>query len=365
MTDFGAQTAVTMTATTLSEQESLDPGAATWVVAQLATAMGLGTTQGQPLPPPPVNPLPPPPVNPQGTLDPTVTVGGTQPGGQPGPPYGGQGVPPQGPQPPATVGATPPSVPPPFAPGGQPPVGPPPTAPGGTGGTGASGRGPVLAIALGAVGVVIIIIIVAFLVFGGSSNSAQSTAASAVSALQTGDYNKLCGLVVPASQATCANDVKKAAELHVAFPNLRLGVVTVTGTTATAMLTCTGATYCSDFTGMSNEAHLVQVNGTWYIASNGLVNPNTNSNPNTNTNTNKRSNTNTNTNTNKRSNTNTNTNTNTNKRSNTNTNTNTNANASSKPSVGNRSVLHDVADVTQSGSNIWFYPATGATAVVS
>jgi ABC-type dipeptide/oligopeptide/nickel transport system permease component len=46
---------------------------------------------------------------------------------------------------------------------------------------------------------------------------------------------------------------------------------------------------------------------------------------------------------------------------------NSNSNASGMPSVGNRSPQRVVADVTTtplSGSNIWFYPAMRATAVV-
>jgi len=47
---------------------------------------------------------------------------------------------------------------------------------------------------------------------------------------------------------------------------------------------------------------------------------------------------------------------------------NNNTNTSGMPPVGNRSPLYDVADVItppSSGSNIWFYPAVRATAVVS
>jgi hypothetical protein len=320
MTDFGAQTAVTMTATTLCEQESLDPAAATWVVAQLATAMGFGTTQGQP--------LPPPPVNPQATLDPTVTTGGTQPGGQPGPPYVGQGVPPQGPQPPATVGATPPPVPPPFAPGGQPPLGPPPI-----GGSPQSDRpwwrNPKIDALIGAAVVVIVVVVVVVILTENSGPKYPYPSDVQAAFLKTCDSGHGGG---PAQAQACN------CFLGWLQANRPLSEVTNAST----------ATLRADIAAAKSACPTLTFNNT---------------NTNTNTNTNKR-NTNTNTNTNKR---NTNTNTNTNKR-NTNTNTNTNSNTNaSEPSVGNRSVLHDVADVTatQSGSNIWFHPATGATAVVA
>ena len=93
--DFGTQAAVTMTSTTLCEQESLDPAAATWVVTQLATAMGFGSQPDQPLPPPPVDP------------NATVTAGTTFGQGSPLPP------PPQPqPQPPYQTPLPPPPVPP-------------------------------------------------------------------------------------------------------------------------------------------------------------------------------------------------------------------------------------------------------------
>ena len=261
--DFGAQTAVTMTATTLCEQESLDPAAATWVVAQLATAMGFGITQGQP--------LPPPPVNPQGTLDPTMTGGVIQPGGQPSPPQVGQPSPPLGglPNPPQGGLPNPPQ-------GGQPspPYGGQPSPPYGYAPQ-AQGVGPkaplngfaVASLVLGIIGIffgfilAIIFGIIALVQIRNSEGRQRGKGMATAGLILSGVWIVVLGIIIA---------------LHKPTP---------TPPTTTP--------------------------------------PNSNSN---------------------------------------------NTNASGMPPVGNRSPLYDVADVSTTpptGSNIWFYPAVRATAVVS
>jgi hypothetical protein len=76
----------------------------------------------------------------------------------------------------------------------------------------------------------------------------------------------VCSLVVPSQQSTCKSTVKSHPKAFPAYPNVRITTVTVDGPTfAEAVLSCSGASYCSRLAGRENAQELIKQNGRWYL----------------------------------------------------------------------------------------------------
>ncbi len=95
------------------------------------------------------------------------------------------------------------------------------------------------------------------------SNGAHSTASAAVADVQAGNWKQFCNLVLPVDRSGCI----RATAANKAYPNIKLQRVTVTGDEAVAVVTCSGATYCSYFANADSALDiirdLIKYNGRW------------------------------------------------------------------------------------------------------
>lgn len=100
-------------------------------------------------------------------------------------------------------------------------------------------RGRRVAIVLAAAVVVATAAVVVTLVTarGGSSNNPTSIASAVVSDLQRADYGSVCPLVASGERSTCRSEASTFTERDVVYKDLRLGIVTVSGTRALAVFT--------------------------------------------------------------------------------------------------------------------------------